>query len=604
MTSRLTDAASPYLRSHADHPVAWFAWGEEAFAAARRRDVPVFISIGYSTCHWCHVMARESFADPSLAEALNAGFVAIKVDREEHPEVDAAYLAQASAFTARLGWPLSIFATPDGQAFHAGTYWPAISRDGMPAFGDVLAAVSEAWCERRDGVEATASAVARALSELADAEPSAPLVRADVVGAVDTVLRAEDPTNGGFGSAGAKFPLATVLRFLQARAVAESSEVAPDVAAFALRAMRGSELFDEVEGGFFRYATRPDWTAPHYERMLVDNAQLIEVAIAAGDTDTAVRTATFLRDVLLQPSGGFGAAQDAESVIDGEPSEGGYYALSADDRAVQAQPLVDAKVVTGWNGLAIAALARLSLHTGTRSWATLAADAAASVIERNLTSHGWVRASVGDIASRAKATPADLAQLAIGLTALSCATGEVAHAVMARELVDTLRDGTEPRLGGGDAVLQALGVAQAPDSGDGDEPSAGAALALAALQLADLGAGEGYRALAEAIMRERWPRAAREPLAYGATLQAAARLISEPQQTVVVTDRFDDPLVHAANGMNADVLAVVTPKQAAAFAAAGFSLFEGRTSHALYACEGFVCALPITDVSQLGSANS
>ncbi|MBN9184966.1 MAG: thioredoxin domain-containing protein [Microbacterium sp.] len=315
MASRLADAASPYLRAHAGNPVAWFPWASAAFAEAERRDVPVMVSIGYSTCHWCHVMARESFDDPQTARELNDGFVAIKVDREEHPEVDDAYLAAASAFTPHLGWPLTVFTTPEGRAFFAGTYFPPEPRGGVPAFRKVLAAVSEAWRERRDELLSTADAVADALA--------AATVRAGSVGespalarladAARRALEREDPEYGGFAPPGAsvttpKFPTVPALRFLQAPALAEEVPDAAAVAARAVAAMAASPLRDGVDGGFFRYATRRDWTVPHYERMLTDNAGLIEVALDAGATEVARGIANFLLDVLQRENGGFAAA--------------------------------------------------------------------------------------------------------------------------------------------------------------------------------------------------------------------------------------------------------------------------------------------------------
>jgi uncharacterized protein YyaL (SSP411 family) len=213
MSNRLAGTLSPYLRSHADNPVDWRPWGQEAFDEARRRDVPVFISIGYSTCHWCHVMARESFSDAATAEQLNAGFVSIKVDREEHPEVDAAYMAAASAFTQNLGWPLSVFTTPSGRAFHAGTYFPPVARGGMPSFREVLAAVQEAWRDRREVVVEQADAVASALSQVVP-EPSPLPTTAQLTAAAAQIAGREDRVYGGFGGA-PKFPVATTLRFLQ-----------------------------------------------------------------------------------------------------------------------------------------------------------------------------------------------------------------------------------------------------------------------------------------------------------------------------------------------------------------------------------------------------
>ncbi|WP_313355858.1 DUF255 domain-containing protein, partial [Microbacterium sp.] len=276
MTNRLADTLSPYLRAHADNPVDWHPWGEEAFAEAQRRDVPLLISIGYSTCHWCHVMARESFADEATAAQINAHFVPVKIDREEHPEVDAAFMAAASAFTRSLGWPLTVFATPTGRTFYAGTYFPPEARGGMPSFRDVLTAVREAWTDRRTEVIQSADAVADALREAATGGAGG-MPDADALAAASAViLQREDHRHGGFGGA-PKFPMATTLRFLQ-----HPLSGGADAARRALDAMAASELRDRVDGGFFRYATQGDWTVPHYERMLIDNAQLMDVALAAG----------------------------------------------------------------------------------------------------------------------------------------------------------------------------------------------------------------------------------------------------------------------------------------------------------------------------------
>ncbi|HKP08147.1 MAG TPA: DUF255 domain-containing protein, partial [Microbacterium sp.] len=421
MNPRLAEATSPYLRAHAGNPVAWYPWGEEAFAEARRRDVPVMVSIGYSTCHWCHVMARESFEDETTAAELDAGFVSIKVDREEHPEVDAAYMAAASAFSPSLGWPLTVFATPEGRPFYAGTYFPPQPRAGMPAFRQVLAAVHEAWTERRDQIDQTADAVAGALAEVRDSAPAADVAvpsAHDLARAAHALAAREDPRHGGFGDPGAgapKFPVATALRFLQTRLVREHAAEASAVADRALAAMAASPLHDAVEGGFFRYATRADWTVPHYERMLTDNAQLLDVAMDAVPSrdDVARGIAGFLRDVLQQPSGGFGAAQDSESWIDGARSEGGYYARDAAGRAGLEPPAVDGKVVSGWNGLAIGALARAGARRDEASWIEAARWAADAVIEMNVTPDGrLLRASLDEVPSRAHATLADHGQLA------------------------------------------------------------------------------------------------------------------------------------------------------------------------------------------------
>ncbi|UWF76959.1 MULTISPECIES: thioredoxin domain-containing protein [Microbacterium] len=580
--NRLADALSPYLRAHAGNPVDWWPWGADAFAEARRRDVPLLISIGYSTCHWCHVMVRESFDDDATAADINDGFVAVKVDREEHPDVDAAYMAAASAFTQNLGWPLTVFTTPEGRAFYAGTYWPPVARGGMPGFRDVLAAVREAWTERRGRVHESADAVADALAAAsAEAAPSdlpdLPALRA----AARLAAQREDRVHGGFGGA-PKFPMATTLRFLQ--------RFEPDVVDRALAAMARSELRDAVEGGFFRYATQRDWSVPHYERMLTDNAQLLEVALDAGEEEVARGIAGFLLGVLRRPSGAFGAAQDSESWIDGRRDEGGYYRRSAAERAGLEPPAVDAKVITGWNGLAIGALARARSVLGEPEWERAAADAARHVLAVNRAPDGrLVRASVDGAASDAVATAADIGLLAEGLFALALATGDATWAVTARELLEV-----EPAA---DPVLAAHGIPGSSDDSDGDLPSGTAALAAASLTAWRLGAGERHRERAEELVTRTAGRALAQPFAYGALLRVTAGLAEPPRQLVVVDSDPGGPLAAAARDADADVVAVVSPAQARAFADAGFALFEGKDAAdgVAYDCRAFVCRLPVND---------
>ncbi|MEZ7755891.1 DUF255 domain-containing protein [Microbacterium paraoxydans] len=599
MTNRLADTLSPYLRAHADNPVDWYPWGEEAFAEARRRDVPMLISIGYSTCHWCHVMARESFADPETAARINEGFVAVKVDREEHPHVDGAYMAAASAFTQNLGWPLTVFTTPAGRAFYAGTYWPPEARPPMPAFREVLAAVREAWTTRRAQAEESADAVTAALAEAAETTASSLPDVAALAEAARGLAAREDTEFGGFGGA-PKFPVATTLRFLEAPLIRAAAPEAAAAAERALAAMAASDLRD-ADGGFFRYATRRDWTVPHYERMLTDNAQLLEVALDAGDEETARGIVRFLLGTLRQEGGGFGAAQDSESWIDGARSEGGYYLRPVAERAALEPPAVDGKVITGWNGLAIAALARAGAALGDDAWIAAAAEAAAAVLDTNRGADGaLVRASLDGRASAAVATAADLALLAEGLFALAAATGDVAPASTALGLLDGALDGAA----GDDPMLRAQGIAASPDHTDGDLPSDTAAVAQAALTAWRLGAGDRYRAAAAERVEALASRALAQPFAHGSLLRVAAGLATAPRQLVVVTEEPEGALAAAARGADADVAAVVTPAQAAAFAAAGFELFEGKeaTAERAYDCRAFVCRLPVSDPAAVSRA--
>lgn len=596
MTNRLAETLSPYLRAHADNPVDWHPWGAEAFDEAQRRGVPLLISIGYSTCHWCHVMARESFSSPEVAAIINRDFVAVKVDREEHPDVDGAYMAAASAFTQNLGWPLTAFATPQGRAFYAGTYWPPERRGQMPGFREVLAAVQEAWTTRHEQAVESADAVADALAQAAVVAPSDLPDAGQLAVAARAIAAREDTSYGGFGAA-PKFPVATTLGFLQEPSVRREAPEAAAAAERALAAMAASDLRD-VDGGFFRYATMRDWTVPHYERMLTDNAQLLDVARRAGDESTARGIASFLIGVLRQDGGGFRAAQDSESIIDGERNEGGYYRLPAEERTGLQPPAVDGKVITGWNGLAIGALARAGAAWRERAWVAAAADAARYVGEVNRAPDGKrVRASLGGTASAAVATLADLALLADGLLALAVATGEADWAVEARDILDELLEsGASP-----DPVLAAHGITPAPDQTDGDLPSGAAALAGAALSAWRLGAGERYRAAAEELVRAYAATALPHPFGHGSLLSVAAGLAESPRQVVVVTDTVDGPLASASRQVDADVVAIVSPAQAKAFEDSGFELFAGRAQGVdlAYDCRAFVCRLPVSDPADL-----
>ncbi|PPF28521.1 thioredoxin domain-containing protein [Rathayibacter tritici] len=604
MAERLRSSVSPYLRSHADNPVDWFPWGEEAFAEAVRRDVPVLISIGYSTCHWCHVMARESFSDPVLAARLNADVVAVKVDREEHPDVDTAYLTAASAFTRQLGWPLTVFATPAGETFFAGTYFPPRAVGGVPAFSDVLEAVSEAWRLRREEVQATAGGLAAALREATAALPSDSGLPDDAAldAAVDALAAEEDLVHGGFGGA-PKFPVAPVLAFLASRASGAA------LAERTLLALAASALRDR-DGGFFRYATRADWSDPHYERMLYDNAQLLDVAaVLLGRSDARVDELTtiaegiaaFLLSTLERPGGGFASAQDSESVVDGQRSEGGYYL--AEERSRLAPPALDEKIVTGWNGLAIRALARAGRMVGREEWIEAARRAAHAVVQRHMADRRVVaRASLDGTVSAARPALEDVGMLAGGFLELALAEGRPRFAVAARTLIDGALDAAEGPLpfalpGGGDPVLTARGLQLAADPSEGAYPSGLSATADAAHELYLLTGFQRYREAAEAVVAAIAPGALRQPMGFGAVLALASRLARPVRQLVVVGPGAAEA-VRGARSAGFGVLVGVSDEGAREWAHAGFGLFEGRTSRedlpTAYSCEAFVCALPTT----------
>ncbi|MER7054955.1 thioredoxin domain-containing protein [Streptomyces sp. NPDC000351] len=426
MPNRLAHETSPYLLQHADNPVDWWPWSDEAFEEARRRDVPVLLSVGYSSCHWCHVMAHESFEDGPTAEFLNSHFVNVKVDREERPDVDAVYMEAVQAATGQGGWPMTVFLTPDAEPFYFGTYYPPEPRHGMPSFRQVLQGVHQAWAERRDEVTEVAGKIVRDLAgreiSYGDARPPG---QAELGQALLGLTREYDPQRGGFGGA-PKFPPSMVVEFLLRHHARTGADGALEMARDTCERMARGGIYDQLGGGFARYSVDREWVVPHFEKMLYDNALLCRVYAhlwRATGSDLARRvaleTADFMVRELRTAEGGFASALDADSDDGmGKHVEGAYYVwtpaqltevLGADDAALAAQyfgvteegtfehgssvlqlpqqegvfdaeriasvrarllaardgrpaPGRDDKVVAAWNGLAIAALAETGAY--------------------------------------------------------------------------------------------------------------------------------------------------------------------------------------------------------------------------------------------------
>ena len=458
--NRLAGEGSPYLRQHADNPVDWYPWGAEAFDEARRSDKPVLLSVGYSSCHWCHVMAHESFEDPDTAELMNRLFVNVKVDREERPDVDSLYMEAVTSLTGHGGWPMTVFLTPGGEPFFAGTYFPPTARGGMPSFCDVLRRVQEAWDERRTDVRQAAQRITRSLDRAQRLLPSAagsPPSEEALAEAAVALRRQYDAAWGGFGHA-PKFPQTMTLEALL-RHWRNSSD--DDVGAMVLNSldcMASGGIYDHLGGGFSRYATDQRWLVPHFEKMLYDNALLLGLYTHAWQITAKPRyrqvidetVGYLLRDLRLS-GGGFASAEDADS----EGVEGKFYVWSSEEirsllgdaaeatiewygvtdegnfegnnilwrpvrgdllrppeveaarqallaaRSARVRPGLDDKVLTEWNGLLIAALASAAVAVGNKSWLDAAEACGEFLIDNLRRPDGrWLRSWQAGDASR------------------------------------------------------------------------------------------------------------------------------------------------------------------------------------------------------------
>ncbi|MET8724233.1 thioredoxin domain-containing protein [Streptomyces misionensis] len=486
--NRLAGVTSPYLLQHADNPVDWWPWCPEAFEEARRRGMPVLLSVGYSSCHWCHVMAHESFEDQETADYLNEHFVSVKVDREERPDVDAVYMEAVQAATGQGGWPMTVFLTPDAEPFYFGTYFPPEPRHGMPSFRQVLEGVQQAWSTRREEVGEVAGKIVRDLAQREIAhEGTRPPGEQELAQALLGLTREYDPQRGGFGGA-PKFPPSMVLEFLLRHHARTGAEGALQMAQDTCERMARGGIYDQLGGGFARYSVDRDWTVPHFEKMLYDNALLCRVyahlwrVTGSGlARRVALETADFLVRELRTDDGGFASALDADSDDgSGRHVEGAYYVWTpaqlrdvlGDDAEVAAQffgvteegtfeegqsvlrlpqdegvfdaekiasvksrllaaralrtaPGRDDKVVAAWNGLAIAALAETGAYFDRPDLVEAALGAADLLVRVHLDEHGRLaRTSKDGRVGPNSGVLEDYADVAEGFLALASVTGE------------------------------------------------------------------------------------------------------------------------------------------------------------------------------------
>ncbi len=591
MTNRLAAATSPYLRQHADNPVHWFEWGEDAFAEARSRDVPVLLSVGYAACHWCHVMAHESFEDQATADYLNAHFVSVKVDREERPDIDAVYMEATQAMTGQGGWPMTCVLTPQGEPFFTGTYFPSEPRHGMPSFRQVLAAVASAWGERRDELTRIGSDVTEHLRRGGDVRGSTAADLGAV--AVAGLAASYDDRLGGFGGA-PKFPPSMVCEFLLRRAARTGDRQPLAMAERTLEAMARGGLYDQLGGGFARYSVDARWDVPHFEKMLYDNALLLRVYLhwwRQTGSDLALRvtrdTAEFALRELRTTGGGFASALDADS--DGE--EGVFYVwtpaqllevLGAEDgryavqlfgltpsgnfergtstlrldhdpadperhervvrqllaaRGQRTRPARDDKVVAAWNGLMISALAEAGMALAEPRWVEAAVTAGQLLVDVHLADDGRLRrvSRDGMVGSPAGVLD-DYGAVAEAFLVLFAATGDARWWRRASALVEQVLHRFDDGAGGFfDTAADEESLFKRPqDPADNATPSGQSLIATVLVMMAGLTGEDSPRDRAEKLLQRLAGLAEQAPRFAGQLLAAGEALQEGPRQVAVV----------------------------------------------------------------------
>ncbi|MGH8871613.1 MAG: thioredoxin domain-containing protein [Acidimicrobiia bacterium] len=647
MPNRLAEATSPYLLQHKDNPVEWQEWGDEAFAEARARDVPVLLSVGYAACHWCHVMAHESFEDPETAAEMNRLYVNVKVDREERPDVDSIYMEAVQAMTGQGGWPMTVWLTPDGHPFYAGTYFPNAEHHGMPSFRTVMRAVSDAWQTRRDEVLGQSERLTEAISRTIPRSDDLPGVEV-LERAYESLTASFDPVNGGFGSA-PKFPQQPVLELLL-RVHRESwATNAAHMLKVTLFEMAHGGIHDQLGGGFARYSVDAQWLVPHFEKMLYDNAQLARLYLWAGIeldepyfVEVARSTIRYLLTDLRHPAGGFFSAEDADS----EGVEGRFYVWTTDEldevlgpedgaeaarffgatphgnfeesnilyrrttdpwtdrlesirsrllehRTGRVRPGLDDKVVASWNGLAIRALAEAGAVLDDAGYLEAARETARFILD-HMVVDGVLRRSWREGRAGVAAFLEDHASVAQGLFALYAATGEYAW----YETAETLTTGiphrfADPEGGFFDTAADGGGLIKRPkDLADNPSPSGNGLAAEALLTLSAYTGDFRLRELAASTLKGAGLLMERYPSMVGHHLAVLHSYLTGRELAIVGPDWADLARVYWDRYRPAVVLA---PSPAGD---EPIPLLEARAKpgHTLaYLCRGHVCDLPTED---------
>jgi len=654
----LAGATSPYLRQHADNPVHWQQWSTDALAEAARRDVPILLSIGYAACHWCHVMAHESFEDADVAAAMNADFVCIKVDREERPDLDAVYMNATVALTGQGGWPMTCFLNPDGRPFFCGTYYP------KPQFLQLLVAVAETWRTRRDEVAQASDQVAGELRRMASGLPGGgPDVDPALCDhAVAAILRDEDADRGGFGGA-PKFPPSALLEALLRTHERTRSPVPLGAVQRTGTAMARGGIYDQLAGGFARYSVDAGWVVPHFEKMLYDNALLLRVyahwARRSGDPlarRVAAETAAFIindlgdRDMFTSSLDADAAGEEGSTYVwtpaqlvevlgedDGRWAAGLFAVtergtfehgasvlqLPADPcdaerfervraallavRLTRVQPGRDDKVVTAWNGLAITALAEASVALDNPILLEAAQRCARAIVGLHLVDGRLRRASLGGAVGDSAAILEDYAALATGLLTLYQLTGDESWLTTAAALIAVaLEHFADPDRPGRwfDSADDAEQLMLRPsDPLDGATPSGASLIAEALLTIGHMVDGHWAARYGEAAgetLLAHSPLLARAPRSAGHWLSVAEAAVRGPLQVAVACDDPGSELLAAARVMAPGGTIVVGGALDSSPLLAGRDRVRG--ADAAYVCRGRVCDLPVTSAQELATA--
>ncbi len=654
--NRLANASSPYLRQHRDNPVEWYPWGPEAFADAQRRGVPILLSVGYSSCHWCHVMAHECFEDDEVAAVMNGLFVNVKVDREERPDVDALYMDALQALTRRGGWPMTMFLTPSGEPFFGGTYFP------KPAFLKVLRSVDEAWRNQRKELDETAQALVEAMARTTRLEPARSAPGAALLQhALEQLARLYDPAWGGFGTE-PKFPSTMNLELVMRALDSTKAPQLETVVRTTLDAMSSGGMYDHLGGGFARYSTDQRWLVPHFEKMLYDQAMLLRAYVhgwqlLGNGTWAQVATETVeyvLRDLRL-PGGGLCSSEDADSAGEGgHVEEGAFYvwtpgevhsALGADAaeaalgwfgitesgnfegrnipnrlhargqlqrsealdearrqlfdaRSRRPRPGRDDKVLTEWNALFVSSLAEAAGALGRLDWLGAATEAAEFLLVNLRRSDGrWMRSWQSSTGAQHDAVAADHAALVDAFTRLAEASGQARWIAEASSCADTLLDHFwDPERGGVFTTAddaEALVVRQ-KDIVDNALPSANAASASALYRLAALTGETRYSNHADRILLLLADQAASAPLGFAHFLAAVALRAGGTTEIAVVGHHPEFVREVQRSYLPDAVLAWGEPYDS--------PLWEGRAAGAAYVCRGNACLAPSYSLDELRSA--